>query len=831
MTTVTTDPTPPPGQGILSLPGFEDLDFHGLADWLDEHKILDELIPPPGHGLNIGLMRAAIRARELGLTDEAALCSLLETLAVRAGRPPETAKAEARRASVRSDGRGLNGSGSGSGAMKIGKLRPPPDVIRANIEKIFSHRSTDKSKSWTSPDDVPGGKDGSTATPGDHMALILNTFYKPTDILSIQPAASKHAARGREGGVPRAYTKTVCDLIMDGPPAPGHGGVWWRANVLKEAKTSGKRGSATDADIDPARCDWLLIECDDVVPIEHQIPLYLSVGLQPHYVVFSGSVSMQASVRVWADTPEEYTAIARTLLGAMAKVGVDPVNINVSRLRRMPGCVRPDGLYGPETIQSVVYIDTGAPAMTMDRAQDIADRIEKMIEAGAGAEAENEGDSTAPPEIETSEPVKTRFRLKHHDEIEYTPGALAVPVVEGMLSRNTLAVLFGPPGCGKSFLAIELALVIAAGQTWREGIPDTAPHRTVRSPVLYIALEGEVGAIKRVHAAKHALGTPAGTPFVLSNMPLNLQSEQSLKDFKALVDSFKEDPRLGAFPGVIIIDTLARAIGGNENDFLVMDGALRVLAGIQRYTKALVLVIHHTGKDATKGARGHSALLGAADTMLEIIHGANPTAPPPPLSSISTEDPESDNEDNEDPDPEEYPPPPHYSRSISTLLPVKQKDDMPIPAIPFMLSQVTVGPGYWPDAPETTCIVQHLPPSMALSRDGELMTQRRSHNSTPAGQRGKTPVSAAQQAADIEKYNRALAHLPQDSVRKWARAAGYTLVTFQRLLGRIENTPHKSHVKDENGHVQKTVDMLPEGGENHGQGQQNDENEHCSNEG
>ncbi len=69
-----------------------------------------------------------------------------------------------------------------------------------------------------------------------------------------------------------------------------------------------------------------------------------------------------------------------------------------------------------------------------------------------------------------------------------------------------------------------------------------------------------------------------------------------------------------------MIDTLARAFGGGNENASEDMGAFITAAGAiqQRYDSAL-LVVHHAGKDATKGLRGHSSLLGAVDTELEII--------------------------------------------------------------------------------------------------------------------------------------------------------------------------------------------------------------------
>jgi hypothetical protein len=67
------------------------------------------------------------------------------------------------------------------------------------------------------------------------------------------------------------------------------------------------------------------------------------------------------------------------------------------------------------------------------------------------------------------------------------------------------------------------------------------------------------------------------------------------------------------------IDTLARAFGGgNENDSQDMGAFIHNAGRLQRKLNCALMVLHHIGKDATKGLRGHSSLLGAVDTQLEL---------------------------------------------------------------------------------------------------------------------------------------------------------------------------------------------------------------------
>lgn len=71
--------------------------------------------------------------------------------------------------------------------------------------------------------------------------------------------------------------------------------------------------------------------------------------------------------------------------------------------------------------------------------------------------------------------------------------------------------------------------------------------------------------------------------------------------------------------GVVIIDTFNRAAPGkDENSSKDMGDVLAGMKRLQSLTEGLVLVVHHTGKDTSKGLRGHSSLHAALDGAIEV---------------------------------------------------------------------------------------------------------------------------------------------------------------------------------------------------------------------
>ena len=185
--------------------------------------------------------------------------------------------------------------------------------------------------------------------------------------------------------------------------------------------------------------------------------------------------------------------------------------------------------------------------------------------------------------------------------------------VEGLLGRGDSSVLYGPPNCRKTFLACDLALHVALGRPWF--------GRAVEAgAVLYVACEGSGAFKKRVRAfrAGHKLTADAVVPFGLVSASVALRDGQG--DVDRVVEAAAATAAQYGMPVVlIVIDTLARAIGGgDENSAADMGGYIRAVDQIRERTGAHVMSVHHTGKNAEHGARGHSSLLGAIDTEISI---------------------------------------------------------------------------------------------------------------------------------------------------------------------------------------------------------------------
>lgn len=204
-------------------------------------------------------------------------------------------------------------------------------------------------------------------------------------------------------------------------------------------------------------------------------------------------------------------------------------------------------------------------------------------------------------------------QLRPLSEIEINRGAGYL--IKGWLDRLTLSVIYGESNVGKSFLALDMAIHVAASATNWHG------HRVGKDvgAVVYVAAEGGRGIANRLAALrqeKPALAHAAGNRLLLLPEALDLCGDG---DAEALIDALKAalgDTR----PGLIVIDTLARSMGGgDENSGQDMGRLIRNADLIRVATGAHVLLVHHAGKDTAKGARGHSSLRAAVDTEIEII--------------------------------------------------------------------------------------------------------------------------------------------------------------------------------------------------------------------
>jgi hypothetical protein len=246
----------------------------------------------------------------------------------------------------------------------------------------------------------------------------------------------------------------------------------------------------------------------------------------------------------------------------------------------------------------------------------------------------------------------------------------AADFVEGLLIDGGASVVYGPSNCGKSFWTLDLAVAVATGRPFRDEL------ETERGAVVYVCLEGSFGMRNRIEALRQAGKLAAADPLFLVFAPVSLLEHGHAVKLAETVRQAAAESKLPV--RLVVLDTLARAMaGGDENSGQAMTAAVASIDAIRAATGAHVAVVHHCGKDESRGARGHSSLRAAVDTEIEVFR------------------PEG--------------------QSISTVRVTKQRD-LPIgEPMPFSLVPVTLGIDRR-GKEITSCTVRHEDAFMAAER-------------------------------------------------------------------------------------------------------------------
>ena len=198
---------------------------------------------------------------------------------------------------------------------------------------------------------------------------------------------------------------------------------------------------------------------------------------------------------------------------------------------------------------------------------------------------------------------KLQFEFSRADSLQLTEIKW---IVDDYIEADSLAQVFGDPGGGKSFVSIDIACCIATGTAWHG-------HQVQKGAVFYIAGEGHNGLARRFKGWELGNGVSlTGAPLFKSHRAAQLYDAteaalvaQSIKTLSA---------ECGHIPSMIVIDTLARNMGGDENSTQDMNSFIQHLDTYLRQDyRCCVLVVHHSGAMDKDRSRGSTALKGALD--------------------------------------------------------------------------------------------------------------------------------------------------------------------------------------------------------------------------
>ena len=203
----------------------------------------------------------------------------------------------------------------------------------------------------------------------------------------------------------------------------------------------------------------------------------------------------------------------------------------------------------------------------------------------------------------TTKPTRRSYTIRENKKLPPTEW-----LVENLIVDKSMNAIYGASGSTKSFLAIDMGMSLALGTDWF-GYESYKPI-----PVIYVAVEGGGGLQKRIDGYIKTHGKLTPSNFYIDYDVIIPKDKKSVNNF---IEYYKAK---GFKNGMIFIDTLnanARASGIDENSSemgVVIDVFQRIgIALDSSYT-----LIHHTGKDESKGLRGHSSIHASLDTILYV---------------------------------------------------------------------------------------------------------------------------------------------------------------------------------------------------------------------
>ena len=183
-------------------------------------------------------------------------------------------------------------------------------------------------------------------------------------------------------------------------------------------------------------------------------------------------------------------------------------------------------------------------------------------------------------------------------------------LVEGLMTIGSSVVVYGDSNSGKTFWALSVATAIATGS-------DCYGRKTDPGLVVYLASEAPGSIRSRMQAIKKYHGCDLEN-LAMVPVPMNFYNgDQDAHDVIELVRAIEQIK--GQRVRLIIGDTLARmSAGANENSGEDMGPVMARFDQVATATGAALMIIHHNGKDAAKGARGWSGIRAHADTEIEV---------------------------------------------------------------------------------------------------------------------------------------------------------------------------------------------------------------------
>lgn len=183
-------------------------------------------------------------------------------------------------------------------------------------------------------------------------------------------------------------------------------------------------------------------------------------------------------------------------------------------------------------------------------------------------------------------------------------------LIEDIFEKDSVIDIYGAPKSGKSFISIDMALCVSLGIPW-------FGHNTVKTPIIYLAGEGQRGIVRRVKAWEQYYNNSLdNADLFVSDRGVRFLDE---KDHNNLIEHIYDIKEEFGDIGCIFVDTLARNFGGgNENSTEDMNRFIERVDTLKTEFNCCIALIHHTGHNANGRARGSSVLPAAVDAEFAV---------------------------------------------------------------------------------------------------------------------------------------------------------------------------------------------------------------------
>jgi len=189
-----------------------------------------------------------------------------------------------------------------------------------------------------------------------------------------------------------------------------------------------------------------------------------------------------------------------------------------------------------------------------------------------------------------------------------------MPLLGRVIERGCTGQIFGPSGSAKTFVVLDMALAVGTGGTWNGNLCE-------QGIVLYFAGEGHAGLKRRIKAWYNHNGHPDLSGVYVSRSTISFEPA----GVQAVVEEVRAlELQTSGKVALVVIDTLARHIEGDENSTRDMTGFISIVDGLRdAFPGSTAIIIHHTGNSAEQAdrSRGSSALKAACDFEIKCDKG------------------------------------------------------------------------------------------------------------------------------------------------------------------------------------------------------------------